>query len=143
MALPSSGQISLSQIGQELGQQLSNLSLRNLSSAAGKGTPDAMSEFYGYSTGGGGGTGGYELIYPWVFLEDPCMGNIIDIFIDPKTGDFYYSRDGKEYIPFKGERVYFYQYEDFNTGYHYWEVHSFNGPIEKVMGWNESGCGPY
>lgn len=47
MALPSSGQISISQIRTELGT--SDGSLRNLSSLAGKSTPDAMSEFYGYS----------------------------------------------------------------------------------------------
>jgi hypothetical protein len=48
MALPSSGQISISQIRTELGT--SDGSLRNLSSLAGFSTPDAMSEFYGYSS---------------------------------------------------------------------------------------------
>jgi len=47
MALQSSGAISISQIKTELGS--SSNSLRALSSAAGKSTPDAMSEFYGYS----------------------------------------------------------------------------------------------
>lgn len=47
MALPSSGQISISQIKTELNS--SSGSLRGLSAAAGKSTPDAMSEFYGYS----------------------------------------------------------------------------------------------
>ena len=47
MPLPSSGAISISQIRTELGT--SDGSLRNLSSLAGKSTPDAMSEFYGYS----------------------------------------------------------------------------------------------
>jgi hypothetical protein len=47
MPLPSSGAISISQIRTELGT--SSGSLRNLSSLAGKSTPDAMSEFYGYS----------------------------------------------------------------------------------------------
>lgn len=47
MALPSSGAISISQIKTELGN--SSGSLRTLSAAAGKSTPDAMSEFYGYS----------------------------------------------------------------------------------------------
>ena len=49
MALPSSGAISISQIRTELGT--TSGSLRNLSSLAGKSTPDAMSEFYGYSAG--------------------------------------------------------------------------------------------
>ena len=47
MALQSSGAISISQIRTELGS--SSYSLRTLSAAAGKGTPDAMSEFYGYA----------------------------------------------------------------------------------------------
>ena len=47
MALPSSGAISISQIRTELGS--TSGSLRTLSAAAGKTTPDAMSEFYGYS----------------------------------------------------------------------------------------------
>jgi hypothetical protein len=48
MPLPSSGAISISQIRTELGT--SDGSLRNLSALAGKSTPDAMSEFYGYSS---------------------------------------------------------------------------------------------
>jgi len=48
MALPSSGAISISQIRTELGS--SSYSLRTLSAAAGKSTPDAMSEFYGYTS---------------------------------------------------------------------------------------------
>jgi hypothetical protein len=47
MALQSSGPISINDIRRELGT--SNSSLRALSAQAGKGTPDAMSEFYGYS----------------------------------------------------------------------------------------------
>jgi len=47
MTLQSSGAISISQIKAELGS--SSNSLRDLSAAAGKSTPDAMSEFYGYS----------------------------------------------------------------------------------------------
>lgn len=46
MALPSSGAISISQIQTEIG---GSYSLRALSAAAGFATPDAMSEFYGYS----------------------------------------------------------------------------------------------
>lgn len=47
MALQSSGAIAVSQIKTELGN--SSGSIRTLSAAAGKSTPDAMSEFYGYS----------------------------------------------------------------------------------------------
>lgn len=47
MALQTSGQIKISEIKTELGS--SSNSLRTLSAAAGFSTPDAMSEFYGYS----------------------------------------------------------------------------------------------
>jgi hypothetical protein len=49
MALPSSGQLSINDIRTELGT--SEGSLRSLSSTAGFSTPDAISEFYGYSGG--------------------------------------------------------------------------------------------
>ena len=47
MALPSSGSLSISAIKTELGS--SSNSLRTLSGLAGFSTPDAISEFYGYS----------------------------------------------------------------------------------------------
>jgi hypothetical protein len=49
MALQSSGAISINDIRIELGQAQANSSLRTLSSLANKSTPDAMSEFYGFS----------------------------------------------------------------------------------------------
>lgn len=49
MALPSSGPLSINDIRIELGQAQANSSLRSLSSLAGFSTPDAISEFYGYS----------------------------------------------------------------------------------------------
>lgn len=50
MAIKSSGQLSLrDDIRAEFGTSTTNISLRNLSSIAGFSTPDAMSEFYGYS----------------------------------------------------------------------------------------------
>ena len=53
MALPTSGQLSFSMIAGELGVG-TPFSLRNMSSNAGFGTPDGVSDFYGYSGGGGG-----------------------------------------------------------------------------------------
>ena len=52
MALPTSGPLSFSAIANELGISLSNVSLRGMSNSAGFSTPDAVSEFYGYSGGG-------------------------------------------------------------------------------------------
>ena len=50
MALQTTGAISIDNIRTELGQAQANSSLRSLSSLAGKSTPDAMSEFYGFSS---------------------------------------------------------------------------------------------
>ena len=49
MTLPSSGQISINDIRLELGASATNQSLRAFSNTAGFTTPDAISEFYGYS----------------------------------------------------------------------------------------------
>lgn len=49
MALPSSGEITIDDIRTELGETTG--SLRSLSATAGFSSPDAMSEFYGYSAG--------------------------------------------------------------------------------------------
>jgi hypothetical protein len=49
MALPSSGPLGIDAIRTELQQSQGNNSLRTLSSLAGFSTPDAISEFYGYS----------------------------------------------------------------------------------------------
>jgi len=52
MALPTSGQLSLKDIGVELGITAGQqASLRAMSSTAGKAIPDTVSEFYGYSAG--------------------------------------------------------------------------------------------
>jgi len=67
MALQSSGPISIDNIRTELSQAQANSSLRALSALANKSTPDAMSEFYGFSAsteyqfyqGDAGGFGSY------------------------------------------------------------------------------------
>jgi len=58
MALPSSGPLGINQIRTELGS--GSGSLRTLSSLAGKSTPDAISEFYGYSSLPSGLLAGYK-----------------------------------------------------------------------------------
>lgn len=69
MAVPSSGPLELyGDIGTELGVAQSNVSLGSMSDTAGFPAPDAMSEFYGYSSGvtidfwmaAGGGGGGSD-----------------------------------------------------------------------------------
>ena len=51
MAVPSSGQLrEYADIGVELGVAQTNVSLRGMSQTAGFSSPDAMSEFYGYSS---------------------------------------------------------------------------------------------
>ena len=51
MALPTTGQLSFSQIATEIyGSTGTNRSLHTMSLAAGKITPDSVSEFYGYSS---------------------------------------------------------------------------------------------
>ena len=65
MALQGSGPISINDIRVELSQAQANSSLRALSALANKSTPDAMSEFYGFSAAteytflAGDGGGGY------------------------------------------------------------------------------------
>lgn len=51
MALQSSGPISLSDIATEQGISTTNISLRSMSNTAGFASPDAITEFYGYSAG--------------------------------------------------------------------------------------------
>ena len=86
MALPSSGQLSLGDIAGELGVD-PPLSLRSMSNTAGFSTPDAVSEFYGYSAGGGVT---YTYYATWA-LDDPCNYDYYDIY----TGS-----DGKYYVDF-------------------------------------------
>ena len=50
MALPSSGQLSLNDIKTELGAASTNVSLGSMSNTAGFSEPDAISDFYGYSS---------------------------------------------------------------------------------------------
>ena len=73
MALQSSGQISISDIKAE--QDNANNSLRGLSAVAGFSTPDAMSEFYGYSAGPS------ELSYLTLKI-DPLSSNQLKFTLD-------------------------------------------------------------
>jgi len=80
MALQSSGAISISQIKTELSS--SSNSLRALSSAAGKSTPDAMSEFYGYSA--------YVYVPPLVIYGFSDQGDGATVYGNGYSNDPYY-----------------------------------------------------
>ena len=140
MAIPSDGQITLNMIALELGFA-QPYSLATMASSVGFPTPYTMSAFRGYSAGGGGG---YELIYPMVILGDPCReGRLVDIFRGPDNY-WYYSTDGGATMNlFTGEIVYFFQYEDRDTGMFLYELHSFSKELERVLGSDWSYCGMY
>ena len=103
MALQSSGPISIDNIRTELGQGQANSSLRSLSALAGKSTPDAISEFYGYSaisfepvTLGGA---------PFQEAQEAC-----DVGVDWGTNVFYKKLDGSGIV---GAQLYYTESTDF------------------------------
>jgi len=75
MALPGSGPLSLGDIAGELGVALSNVSLRNMSSTAGKSTPDSISEFYGYSAI-------TPITVDWSYGAGTCTGDSFSISVN-------------------------------------------------------------
>ena len=105
MALQSSGQISFSNIASELGSS-TPYSLRGMSDFAGFGSPDSVSEFYGYDAGGGGGvtltqfwTTGVSDVSPYdrCFLtaSEPAWHN--GLSSTPNIGDTVYAdADGND-----------------------------------------------
>ena len=96
MALPGQGNsLSMSQIAQELG--VTEYSLRNLSALAGFSQPDAISEFFGFTAGGGGTIDppkGYTLIYPGMYFADPCWEQIGDLYQSNKDDTIWATFDG-------------------------------------------------
>ena len=105
MALQSSGQISLNNIATELAIT-PPFSLRSMSAAAGKSTPDAVSEFYGYSAAI---TYTYHNNYA---AGDPCNFDFWDIYLG--SNGVYYIFEGGSYDPM-------YNYTDFWYEYLYYE----------------------
>jgi hypothetical protein len=120
MALPGSGQLSFSAIATELGAG-TPYSLRNMSSTAGFSTPDNVSDFYGYSAGGG-------VIYTYFnsfYAGDPCGYDYWDIYL----GDdgLYYRFDGSFYDPMYNYTDFWYEYLYYEPGfgqnvYNIWEI---------------------
>jgi hypothetical protein len=82
MALPSSGQLSIDDIRNEIGT--SDGSLRALSSLAGLSTPDSMSEFYSYDA--------FTYYASW-YADAPCIGTYYDIYLRA-NGKYYVDTGG-------------------------------------------------
>ena len=124
MALPGSGPLSLGQIRDEqvtYGGFSSTYSLRQLSSNAGKTTPDSVSEFYGYDAL----TFTY---YAYYAAADPCNYEYYDIY-EGSDGVYYIYLGGGVYDPMYNTTDFWYEYlyyEPLLDGniYKRWEVNS-------------------
>lgn len=109
MALPTSGPLSFSMIGAELGVG-TPFSLRNISSNAGFGTPDRVSDFYGYGPScppygtflyssckgceesyhyANGSCGEYSTIVDYNSPNCGCGSNLIPFFINNETNEAF------------------------------------------------------
>jgi hypothetical protein len=141
MALPPYGQLSLSQIANEQQLSLYNISLRSMSSDAGFGTPDAVSDFYGWAKPS---SSTYSLIMYNVMLNDPCSGTMVSIYMDDKSGEYAYSQDGANFTYIrKPIFVYASGWTDYYTGeYYYDEIMVYTYGYE-YYGGTTSRCAPY
>jgi hypothetical protein len=122
MALPGSGQLSLGDIAGELGVD-PPLSLRSMSNSAGFSTPDAVSEFYGYS-----GAVTYTYYATWA-ADDPCNYDYYDIY--EGSDGIYYRYSGVAYYPMYDHAEYWYEYlyyepmfDPFGNIYNEWIINS-------------------
>ena len=131
MALPSSGPISISQIKAELGS--GSNSLRALSAAAGKSTPDAMSEFYGYSS--------VSYNYYGTYFTDPC-GVQRDIYRRTSDNVFFWY-DGSNYNYIGGNYYYTYEYYDYWEMWYVYTIWYIGGSSLYPAGSTQSWCAPY
>lgn len=121
MALPASGVLSLGDIAGELTVSLSNVSLRSMSNTAGKSTPDAVSEFYGYSAIT------YTYYASW-YLDDPCFYNLLDI-VSGSDGKYYVDSGGYTLMYNYSPGSYWYEYLYYEPLfpadiYQEWEINS-------------------
>jgi hypothetical protein len=92
MALPTSGPLSFSAIANEQGISLSNLSLRSMSATVGFTTPDAVSEFYGYTA-----VKAFGLSLAYADADGACNASITD---------FVRYHDGAGDLPVVNDKVY-------------------------------------
>ena len=119
MALPGSGQLSFSAIAGELGVSLSNVSLRSMSATAGFSTPDAVSEFYGYSNVT------YTYYGTWA-LDEPCFYDYYDIY-SGSDGKYYVNNSGYQLMYNFAPGSFWYEYLYYEPAfganvYQAWEV---------------------
>ena len=120
MALPASGQLSFSAIAGELGAS-SPYSLRSMSDFVSFSTPDAVSDFYGYSAAI---TYTYHNNYA---AGDPCNYDYYDIYLG--SDGIYYRFDGSSYDPMYNYTTYWYEYLYYEPLfpadiYNEWEINS-------------------
>ena len=87
MALQSSGPIAISSIAAEIG--VSNYSLRYLSSLAGFSTPDAMSEFYGYSAAEPTIYFNGQMVFSYTAPSSIYFFNAVNFYPDPPQDIVY------------------------------------------------------
>lgn len=141
MALPSSGQLSLSQIATEQQIGLYNVSLRSMSSTAGFGTPDAVSDFYGWAQPRGST---YSVLMHNLSLGSPCSGNYINIYVDDQTGEYVYSSDERTYTYIK-KPIFAYApgWQDYYSGDWYWDEILIYAWGYEYYGGMTSPCAPY
>lgn len=123
MALPTSGTLGFATIAGELGISLSSISLRNMSSTASFSTPDRVSDFYGYSSGG-------SVTYTYFntfSAGDPCNYDYWDIYLG--SNGVYYRFDGSFYDPMYNYTDFWYEYLYYEplfiaNVYNLWEINS-------------------
>lgn len=135
MPLPSSGPLSFSAIGTELGLSSSNLSLRSMSNTAGFSTPDAVSEFYGYSNI-------TYTPYDYLYGGDPCSS--IYFFLYLGSDGKYYVNNGNYVLisTISGTWYQYAYYDDFTRDYIYNMYTSSNGNLTYNSIFS-SYCGPF
>jgi hypothetical protein len=97
MTLVASGQISIDDIRTEIGT--TDGSLRALSSLAGKGTPDSLSEFYSYNA--------FSYYATWQ-SDAPCIGQSYDIYL--RANGKYYADTGGAFAEMYSIAEYWYEF---------------------------------
>jgi hypothetical protein len=134
MPIPCSGEIRISQIRAEF--VTSNGSLRFLSSLAGFGTPDAMSEFYCYANVTYGFFGNY-------YYLDPCSG-LTNIYYG-SNGRWYRSQNGVDFTDMTGSFASAYSYFDNWNFYYVYNNYYFEINTPNPIYWGDltSYCAPY